>query len=280
MNREFKTLIVIPARINSKRLPNKILEHIGDEPMIKRVLDQCNKKFKKKQIIICTDSSKIEKLSKDWGYKAFFTSNKCRSGTHRISTVLRDIICYLWGKRNIDESEYKKLLIQSLIINVQGDQPFLDPKILIDIEKSFLKNTQEKTIVTPIYNLQSESIHNPNIVKVVVNKFNEAIYFSRAPIPYNRDEKINDWGKKNNYWGHIGIYGYRGDILSCWETLPNSKLEKIESLEQLRFIENGIKINTIITKNDSFSIDTYEQLEKGRIIWNNIINEEKREIKS
>ena len=271
MVEDFKTTIVIPARINSKRLPNKILEKIGGEPMIKRVLEQCNKEFNKEQIIVCTDSNKVVKVSESCGYKTFITSNKCTSGTDRITSILPKVISYTWNNQEINDFNYSKLLEKTLIINVQSDQPFLDPKILLEIKNNFQKNKHEKIVITPIYPLASSDIENPNIVKVVINHRNQAIYFSRAPIPFNRDQEIKSWGNFINYWGHIGVYGYRADVLYQWHSLPDSKLEKIESLEQLKLVEAGIKINTIHTKNDFFSIDTFEQLEKAREIWNNII---------
>ena len=271
MDTNIKSVIVIPARIDSKRLPKKILKNIGDEPLIKKVLTQCISEFKKKEIIICTDSMDVISLTEKWGYKSIITSNKCTSGTERISSALKEIIKYSWEKDNISDSEYINLAKKTLIINVQCDQPFLDPKILKKIKEIFLRSRGNKAVITPIYKLSTKDIENPNIVKVIRSQDGLAIYFSRAPIPFNRDQNIENWTKYNSYWGHVGVYGFRGDIVSKWDSYPESKLEDIEALEQLRLIYAGVKINTFVIDNNSFSIDTYDQLIEARQIWNNIV---------
>jgi len=268
-----KSIIAIPARLNSKRLPKKILKDIGGQPMIKRVLDQCSKSFKKNEIILCTDSAEVLTLANEWGYKAFLTSTDCTSGSDRISSVMKEIIAYMWGE-NINEfesEEYIQLLKQSFVINVQGDQPFIDSKLILNLKDRLIRYMDEPIVITPVYKLPPDKIHNPNVVKTIVSNQEQAIYFSRAAIPFNREHEKSSWHKFSPYYGHVGIYGFRADVLEMWNRLPISTLERIESLEQLRLIEAGIKVYTFKTEKESFSIDTFEQLEKARDIWNTII---------
>ena len=131
-------------------------------------------------------------------------------------------------------------------------------------------NHNEFKIVTPIYKLPSECIHDPDVVKTLVTSDKRAIYFSRAAIPYIRDIKPNEWHKHYDYWGHVGIYGFRADVLSNWKRLQSSKLESSEKLEQLRFIDAGIKIKAFKVKGDFFAIDTKDQLEKARNLLNKL----------
>ena len=271
--KEIKSLVAIPARLDSKRLPGKILKDIGGQPMIKRVLNQCNKCLKKSEIVLCTDSNELFSAATNWGYKAFLTSSACTSGSDRISSVIKEIIAYMWGidLKALTESKYRQLLKTSLIINVQGDQPFIDPNLLINLKNKLLKFIDEPIVVTPIYQLQADKIHDPNIVKTLISHKEQAIYFSRAAIPYNREEEESLWHKHFPYYGHVGVYGFRADILANWNKLPLSKLEEIESLEQLRLIEAGIKIYTFKTDKESFSIDTLSQLKKAREMWNTIV---------
>lgn len=272
--KEIKSIIAIPARLDSKRLPGKILKDIGGEPMIKRVLNQCNKCLKKSEIVLCTDSNELFSSANDWGYKAFLTSNKCTSGSDRISSVIQEIIAYMWGidLKDLTESKFRQLLKTSLIINVQGDQPFIDPNLLVNLKNKLLKFIEEPIVVTPVYQLKADKIHDPNIVKTLISHKEQAIYFSRAAIPFNREEKKSLWYKHFPYYGHVGVYGFRADILANWNQLPLSLLEEIESLEQLRLIEAGIKIYTFKTDKESFSIDTLSQLKKAREIWSTIVN--------
>ena len=125
---------------------------------------------------------------------------------------------------------------------------------------------QSCQIITPIYPLKTEEIHDPNIVKALFKKNNEAIYFSRAALPYNRCNQKDEWYKEYQYWGHVGIYCYRADFLSKWDEIPKSKLEEIEKLEQLRFIDSGHKINIFKTNYNTISVDDSKQLEEVREI--------------
>ena len=258
-------LIVVPARLNSSRLPNKVLADIGGKPMLQRVLEQCKKAIDRSKIVLCTDSKKLSLLAKNLNIKSLLTSASCNSGTERIASVLDEII-------EISSSSFKKnnfeniddLRKNTLIINVQGDQPFLNPRVIEEMCSFFYSFSQLPSIVTPIYKLQKESIHNPSVVKVLVNRNSEALYFSRSALPHIRDKSMDEWHLYYDYWGHVGIYGFRADILSNWQKLPLSNLESSEKLEQLRFIDAGIKIKAFKVRGDFFAIDTKEQLEKAR----------------
>ena len=160
----------------------------------------------------------------------------------------------------------KHLLQKTLIINVQGDQPFIDPKVIDQMIVHFKNKKSLPSVMTPVYKLSKESIHNPNIVKTLLSKSKNAIYFSRSALPHIREESEENWFKHYDYWGHVGIYGYRADVILNWTNLGSSTLEKVEKLEQLRFIDSGINIETFEVKGDFLSVDTEEQLEEARKI--------------
>jgi len=259
-----KLIVAIPARLNSKRLPNKVLKDINGAPMLKRVLDRCSINQNNDQIIVCTDSEKIIKNVKQWGYKVKLTSANCDSGSHRIATVIDEIIYELWNFRDEKkEISLKDYLENTLVINVQGDQPFFDGHIISKMYEIFLNNPKFQ-IITPIYQLKKEDIHNPNVVKTLISKEGKALYFSRSAIPHVRGIAPSSWNKYYSYWGHVGLYGYKASILSNWDSIPSSKLEKLESLEQLRFIDSGFIIDTLKTDSYTISVDTKEQLEEAR----------------
>ena len=264
-NTKANVLLVVPARLNSSRLPNKVLADIGGKPMLQRVLEQCKKAIDTSKIVLCTDSEKLSSLAKNLSINSILTSESCDSGTDRIASVIDKLIDISsnsfnnYAYENIDD-----LKKGTLIINVQGDQPFLDPKVIKEMCSFFYGASELPSVVTPIYKLQKESIHNPSVVKVLVNKNSEAVYFSRSALPHIRDKRRDEWHLYYDYWGHVGIYGFRADILSNWERLQTSKLESSEKLEQLRFIDAGIKIKAFKVKGDFFAVDTKDQLEKAR----------------
>lgn len=265
-----KVLIVVPVRLNSSRLPNKVIADIGGKPMLTRVLEQCKKALKKNNIILCTDSDVLVDIAKNLGIKSLVTKKNCKSGSERISSVYKDLLGIAWStdflgdEQNHNNFEEKKK--QTLIINVQGDQPFLDPKVIQEMIDVCFKKEQIPDVITPIYKLNKSEIHNPAVVKTLLNQNMQAIYFSRSALPYIRDERKEDWHLHYNYWGHVGIYGFRGDIISKWNQFPNSKLEKLENLEQLRLVDAGVKIDTFKVNGKFLSIDTKEQLEIARKI--------------
>ncbi len=230
-------MIIIPARLSSSRLPNKVLADINGTPMIIR----CAKIAQKvDDVAIATDSKEVIEICKKYGFEAVMTGKSHKSGSDRIKEAA-DIL----GLKNDD-----------LVINMQGDEPFLEPEILQEV-KNILKNIKDEFKMVSCYKKISElDAEDPNLVKVVVDKNSNALYFSRSKIPYNRDNL------SHTYKGHIGIYGFDKKSLDEFVNLKGN-LEHIEKLEQLRVIENGLKIKMIKVETKSFGIDTKEDLQKA-----------------
>ena len=246
-------VIAVPARLESTRLPGKVMKDICGKPMLRRVFDQCLKAKSVNSIFLCTDSPLLIKSANDWGINAILTSKDCKSGSERISSVIPKLI----GNTSPEKS---------LIINVQGDQPFIDETVIDLMVEEFEKRISTPKVMTPVYELSKENIHNPNVVKVLLTNDKRAIYFSRSAIPHVRDVSPENWHSYSKYWGHVGIYGYRGDVLAKWLDFPYSELEKNEKLEQLKLIDAGIQIDTFVVNKESLSVDTLDQLNDAREI--------------
>lgn len=246
-------VIAIPARLESKRLPEKVLEDIEGKSMLERVIDNCLKANLPKKVVLCTDNEKIAEVGYRKQIEIFFTDENCSSGSERISSVLSQFI---------SEENFKN----TLVINVQGDQPFLDSNVLDLMCLEFFRGDCKKDVLTPIYKLPPHKIHDPNVVKTLVDKNNNALYFSRSALPHIRGVKKEDWYKFYSYWGHVGIYGYKANVLNKWEEMGISKLSDLESLEQLKIIESGYSIGTFEVEGESLSVDTLEHLEEARSI--------------
>ena len=232
--------IVIPARIASTRLPGKMLKSLGGKPVVQHVIERTQKVRNCQAVYVVTDSNEIVQLARSLGVTGLLTSPECRSGTERIVSVLNQI-----------KGDW--------IFNVQGDEPFVD----IDLLESMIEYAYDTqtAILTPIYRLKSiEEVLNPNIVKVVRDTNNFALYFSRSPIPFVRDIPKEEWLQHTTFWGHLGIYGYPRTVLEKYFYLSQNPLEKAESLEQLRFLSKGIRIFTCESQNRSVAIDTAEDL--------------------
>ena len=244
-------VVAIPARLESSRLPNKLLADIGGQPMIKRVLIQCSKAKLINELILCTDSEFLAIKANEWGFKTLITDKNFNSGSARIASVINKLA---QGNR----------LEETMIINVQGDQPFINPKVIDEIVLFSKESAKIPDVITPIYKINNKDIHNPNLVKTLITNRKEILYFSRSALPYIRDKPKDDWNSFYQYWGHVGIYAYRGDILGKWNSFPESNLEKLEKLEQLRLIDAGIKFKAIEVEGDFLSIDTQEQLDLAR----------------
>jgi 3-deoxy-manno-octulosonate cytidylyltransferase (CMP-KDO synthetase) len=225
--------------------------------MIQRVLERCSEAKLPKAVVLCTDSEYLRGLAKSWGFPVLMTSDSCQSGSDRIASVSEKLMSFAWKSS-------KPILEKTIIINVQGDQPFIEPFAIDAMVKKFSDSSPCPSVVTPVYRLSSENIHNPNVVKVLLAQDGRAIYFSRTAIPHVRDVDPNNWHHNTIYWGHVGIYGYRGDVLNDWTLLPPSPLERLEKLEQLRLIEAGKIIMSFEMSGTFLSVDTLEQLEKAR----------------
>jgi 3-deoxy-manno-octulosonate cytidylyltransferase (CMP-KDO synthetase) len=234
---------IIPARYASTRFPGKPLVEIHGKSMIQRVYEQA-KKARLTEVVVATDDERIRQHVQEFGGKAVMTGEHHQSGTDR---------CFEAYQKNNKPFEY--------IINIQGDEPFIRPE-QIDLVASCFQNpaTQLATLVKEI--ITAEELFNTNSPKVVLNQAREALYFSRQPIPFCRNVPTDIWHNQHTYFKHIGIYGYRADILEQITQLVPSALELAESLEQLRWLENGYRIMTALTSFETIGIDAPEDLEK------------------
>jgi 3-deoxy-manno-octulosonate cytidylyltransferase (CMP-KDO synthetase) len=246
---------IIPARYASSRFPGKPLTMIGNKPMIQRVYEQSLKSLT--TVYVATDDKRIFDATIAFGGKAVMTSVKHQSGTDRCAEAI-DIIMNETGTR-ID-----------VVINIQGDEPFIKPE-QIDLLKSCFKDQEVKIATLVRKTSPGEDIDNPNHPKVILDKNSDAIYFSRSVIPYLRDVKRDEWAKKHKFYKHIGLYAFKTDTLRAITAMPKSSLEIAESLEQNRWLENGYKIKCTETGWESISIDTPEDLERIRPLIDNII---------
>lgn len=250
-----QSVVAVPARLESSRLPGKVLADIGGKPMLRRVLEGCARARGPSAVVLCTDSQDLIERATNWGFDALLTSPNCDSGSERIASVADQLVARGGGSAT-----------DTLIINVQGDQPFIEPQVIDAMASEFSHRSPTPEVLTPVYRMGAEKVHNPNVVKTLIAADGRALYFSRSAIPHVRGVEPADWPAHATYWGHVGIYGYRADVLMRWNALPHSPLEHTEKLEQLRLIEAGIQIGTFSVQSESLSVDTAEQLEQARAI--------------
>ena len=237
---------IIPARYASTRFPGKPLANIKGKTMIRRVFENCKETLE--NVIVATDNNLIKNEVIQFGGNVIMTSENHKSGTDRCAEAL---------------VKYEKETGKSfdIIINIQGDEPLIQKEHLTKLIACF--NDSKTEIATLINKAETNAnIFDPNKPKVIIDKNNYAIYFSRSPIPYLRNFKKEVWHQHHSFYRHLGIYAYRNEILKKITKLPVSGLEIAESLEQNRWIENGFKIKTDITDKSSVSIDTPEDLEE------------------
>jgi len=235
---------IIPARYASTRFPGKPLVDIGGKTMIRRVYEQVQQS-RLKEVVVATDDDRILAEVQSFGGKAVMTGSQHQSGTDR---------CF--------EAYCTYDVPTDYIINIQGDEPFIQPEQINQVLDCFENPlTQIATLIKTV--ATTEELFNPNTPKVVLDNQEQAIYFSRHPIPYFRGAEQENWLMQQRYYKHIGIYGYRADILEQITCLSPSQLEIAESLEQLRWLENGFKIKTALTTYENFGIDTPADLEKA-----------------
>ena len=243
---------IIPARYASSRFPGKPLAMIGSKPMVQRVYDQAGKILS--QVWIATDDKRIFDAVTEFGGKVIMTSPDHLSGTDRCAEAVTRIIAETGNKIDV-------------VINIQGDEPFIKPEQIALLMECF--NDENVELATLVRKVEpGEDIFNPNQPKVIFNIKGDAIYFSRAAIPYLRDAEMSTWSKKQNYYKHIGLYAYRTETLKRITSLSRSSLEISESLEQNRWLENGYKIRTAITNWESIGIDTPDDLERAKTLLN------------
>lgn len=239
-----KTLGVIPARYASSRFPGKPLVDIRGKSMIRRVYEQVSKAGMIDAVIVATDDQRIFDHVREFGGNVQFTADTHRSGTDRCAEVA--------GR----ETEF------DVIINIQGDEPFIDPRQIDQVVKP-LRDQDHLEISTLAKKLHDEgTLFNPNVVKVVFDREQKALYFSRSAIPYLRDVDPSLWMDKADFYKHIGIYGFRRSALLAVADETPGRLEQCESLEQLRWLEAGYRIYVGITQWETFGVDHPEDLEK------------------
>lgn len=239
------SIVVIPARYASARLPGKPLRKIKGVPMILRVAERCLNS-RADRVVVATDSEEILKVCEGIeGLESTMSSPDLQSGTDRVAVVAR-------------------FALDDIIINVQGDEPFIDPA-LINALIDDLEQNKDVMMNTAACRFADEDPSDTNAVKVVMDKNGKALYFSRALIPHDRDGEGNV-----EYYKHIGIYGYRREWLLKFASLPQSELEKTEKLEQLRALDNGVSIKVIKTDYRPVSVDTEEDLKKAEALINRV----------
>jgi len=231
---------IIPARYSSSRFPGKVLADISGKPMIQHVWERAKQAMLLEDLIIACDDERVVNAARAFGAKAVLTSKGHLSGTDRIIEVVNP-------------------LDVRIVINIQGDEPLIHP-VMIDTLAQTLLDDDRIAMATLMKKIENPAeLNDPNVVKVVVDKNNFALYFSRAAIPYQtRESKVTS----PVYYKHIGLYSYTKDFLFIYKNLAVSYLEEIERLEQLRVLEEGFRIKTIETKYDTIGVDTPEDLEK------------------
>ena len=239
-----KVIGIIPARYASTRLPGKPMLDIGGKTMIQRVYEQCLKSNSLDELVVATDSPLILEHVMDFGGKAVMTADSHNSGTSRC-----------WEAYCKAESE------ATSIINIQGDEPFIQPEqIDLLVESLSDKDAQIATLIKRI--IDEETLFDPSKPKVVTDKKGFALYFSRSTVPFIRDRLESQWIHKHNFYKHIGIYAYKSDVLKELIDLESSTLEKAEQLEQLSWLEHGYRIKVAETDHESIGIDTEHDLQR------------------
>jgi 3-deoxy-manno-octulosonate cytidylyltransferase (CMP-KDO synthetase) len=239
-----KIIGVIPARYASSRFPGKPLVNIAGKSMIQRVYEQAKKSMSLADVVVATDDARIQQHVKAFGGNVVMTSEHHQSGTDRCFEAIQ-AFCPL----------------ADVVINIQGDEPFIHPEQIDLVASCF--NSEKTEIATLVKKIATnEELFNSNTPKVLLNKYKEAIYFSRQTIPHIRGVEEAQWLNKYEFYKHIGIYAYRTDILTKITALKQSSLELAEALEQLRWIENGYKIKVEITDFESVAVDVPDDLKK------------------
>lgn len=233
-------MIIIPARLGSTRFPRKVLADIGGLPMVVATAKAVESVDR---VAVATDSKMVVDVCSSYGIKAVMTSSEHSSGTDRVNEAA--------ARLGLDENE--------TVINVQADEPFIEAQIVEDLRALVKANAKDESVMicSLFKKISSKEAEDPNLVKVVTDESGFALYFSRSPLPFDRD------GGFCEYKGHIGIYGFKRKMLDRFCSLPTSLLERTEKLEQLRALSHGFKIAMTQVETKSFGVDTPEDLEKA-----------------
>lgn len=235
---------IIPARYGSTRFEGKLLADLCGKPVIQYTWENARKSKSIDELLVATDDKRIYNSAKGFGAKVIYTSKAHRSGSDRLTEVV---------------SQFDA----GIIVNIQADEPFIHPSMIDDVVSPLLRDNNSIQMVTLCHKISNRGeLNDPNSVKVVMDRNGFALYFSRAPIPYEARVTSHE-SRIAGCYKHIGLYAYTKDFLFTFKSLPQSRLEKIERLEQLRVLENGYKIKVIETKFDTIGIDTQEDLEKA-----------------
>jgi 3-deoxy-manno-octulosonate cytidylyltransferase (CMP-KDO synthetase) len=239
-----KFIAIIPARYQSTRFPGKPLALLNNKSVIQWVYENASQALD--EVWVATDDQRIFEAVTNFGGKAIKTERSHRSGTDRCAEAALSL---------------SKKFDFDVVINIQGDEPFIRAKQIEQLINCFTGETQIATLIKKIDN--TEELFNPNRPKVVIDKKENALYFSRSPIPFVRGEKESAWLLAATFWAHIGMYAYKKEVLQQITQLPHGMLERVEALEQLRWVENGYKIKTAVTEHQSIGIDTPDDLENA-----------------
>lgn len=249
---------IIPARFASTRLMGKPLADIGGKPMIQHTYNSAKKSKLLDKVVIAVDDAKVYQVAKEFGAEVYMTPQKCASGSDRIALVT------------------EKIPEGSIIVNIQGDEPFIKGKMIDEAIEPLLfdKKVNLSTLARRITNV--DEMKSSSVVKVVFDYKNFALYFSRSPIPFVREAKTNLARiETGEIYKHIGLYVYRRDTLLDFTKLKPTDLEQIEKLEQLRFLEHGYKMKIVVTDYDSLSVDTPKDLELARRFYEKNFKQDK-----
>ncbi|UCC94498.1 MAG: 3-deoxy-manno-octulosonate cytidylyltransferase [Candidatus Omnitrophota bacterium] len=238
MEKKYNVIGVIPARYRSTRLPLKLLKNLCGKPLLQWTWENASSSRILDKLIIACDDPKVREVAEEFGAEVMMTSVQHTSGTDRIAEAARDIDV-------------------NIIINIQADEPLIHPSIVNTLAQEMINDSSLVMATVKKRIDDSAEIDDPSIVKVISDKDNFAIYFSRYPLPYFRDQDI-----PKAYYKHLGIYAYTKDFLYTYKNLPPSYLEKAEKLEQLRVVEAGFKIKVVETQFDSWGVDTEHDLQK------------------
>lgn len=239
-----KTIALIPARFASTRFPAKLTMDLCGKSVIQRTYLSTVESGIFDKVMVVTDHEIIAEQITAIGGTCFLSQQEHESGSDRIAEAVRDM--------DVD-----------IVVNVQGDEPFQDRKSLADLVQVFESSSIQ--VASMMFSISGDEAQNPNAVKVICDKDNFALYFSRAPIPYAREKEV-----KVKYWKHVGIYAYRKEALLAFTKMEKSYLEQVEMLEQLRLLENGIRIKMVCTVHEAIAIDTPQDLQKAIAYFTNL----------
>ena len=241
-----KTQVVIPARLQSTRLPRKVLADIHGKPLIQHVWERVRAAQMVDDVFIAVDDDTVQAVAQGFGAQVLMTDPACQSGTERIASVLDQ-------------------LDADFIINVQGDEPLIQTTLIDALVTRWQADPVD--LVTPIFRMTDvDDLFSSHVVKVVRGYDDRILYFSRQAVPHLRDVPEQEWLAQQAYWGHIGVYGYRRQVLANYDQLPASPLEASEKLEQLRFLEAGYQFLAVETDYRPIAVDVAEDLEHVRQI--------------